>query len=95
MHCTLMGKGERMFSWPLFPSGTVKKRLENNYYWCAQECQDDISQMFNNCYMYNKPTEDISVMAQTLEKFYLQKIRGMPPVECVIGKERLADDRFA
>ena len=41
--------------------------------------------MFNNCYMYNKPTEDISVMAQALEKFYLQKIRGMPPVECVMG----------
>ena len=41
--------------------------------------------MFNNCYMYNKPTEDISIMAQALEKFYLQKIRGMPPVECVVG----------
>ena len=24
-------------------------------------------------------------MAQALEKFYLQKIRGMPPVECVVG----------
>ena len=41
--------------------------------------------MFNNCYTYNKPEEDISQMAQALEKFYLQKIRGMPPVECVVG----------
>ena len=37
--------------------GTVKRRLENNYYWCAKECQEDISQMFNNCYLYNKPGE--------------------------------------
>ena len=37
--------------------GTVKKRLENNYYWCAQECIDDINLMFNNCYTYNKPGE--------------------------------------
>ena len=37
--------------------GTVKKRLENNYYWCAQECVDDIKLMFNNCYLYNKPGE--------------------------------------
>ena len=39
--------------------GTVKKRLENNYYWCAQECVDDIKLMFNNCYLYNKPGEVI------------------------------------
>ena len=41
--------------------------------------------MFNNCYMYNKPGEDISIMAQALEKFYLQKIRAMPAVECAVG----------
>ena len=35
----------------------VKKRLENNYYWCAQECKDDINLMFQNCYLYNKPGE--------------------------------------
>ena len=37
--------------------GTVKKRLENNYYWCSQECTDDITLMFQNCYLYNKPGE--------------------------------------
>ena len=37
--------------------GTVKKRLENNYYWCSKECTDDISTMFQNCYLYNKPGE--------------------------------------
>ena len=36
---------------------TVKKRLENNYYWCSQECIDDVTTMFKNCYVYNKPQE--------------------------------------
>ena len=36
---------------------TVKRRLENNYYWCAAECQEDICLMFNNCYLYNQKGE--------------------------------------
>jgi len=55
--------------------GTVKKRLENNYYWCADECIEDINAMFNNCYTYNKPGEDVVLMAQTLEKIFLAKVR--------------------
>lgn len=35
--------------------GTVKKRLENNFYWKAQEAMDDFQTMFDNCYIYNKP----------------------------------------
>ena len=37
--------------------GTVKKRLENNYYWCSKECIDDVDLMFKNCFKYNKPGE--------------------------------------
>lgn len=37
--------------------GTVKKRLENNYYWSAKECMEDIDQMFQNCYLYNTEGE--------------------------------------
>jgi hypothetical protein len=55
--------------------GTVKKRLENNYYWCADECIQDINAMFSNCYTYNKPGEDVVLMAQTLEKIFLAKVR--------------------
>lgn len=55
--------------------GTIKKRLENNYYWCAKECLQDFNTMFTNCYVYNKPGEDVVVMAQTLEKVYLNKVR--------------------
>lgn len=34
--------------------GTIKKRLENNYYWSASECLEDFNTMFTNCYLYNK-----------------------------------------
>lgn len=34
--------------------GTIKKRLENNYYWTALECMQDFNTMFTNCYIYNK-----------------------------------------
>ena len=55
--------------------GTIKKRLENNYYWSAKECIQDFNTMFTNCYVYNKPGEDVVVMAQTLEKLFLTKVR--------------------
>lgn len=55
--------------------GTIKKRLENNYYWCADECIQDFNAMFTNCYTYNKPGEDVVVMAQTLEKLFLAKVK--------------------
>ncbi|OWK64369.1 Bromodomain testis-specific protein [Lonchura striata] len=34
--------------------GTIKKRLEHNYYTKAAECIEDFKTMFWNCYMYNK-----------------------------------------
>uniref|UniRef100_A0A3B3Y3X5 Bromo domain-containing protein n=2 Tax=Poecilia TaxID=8080 RepID=A0A3B3Y3X5_9TELE len=34
--------------------GTIKKRLENNYYWSSSECLQDFNTMFTNCYIYNK-----------------------------------------
>lgn len=38
--------------------GTIKKRLENSYYWNAQECIQDFNTMFTNCYIYNKVTNE-------------------------------------
>lgn len=34
--------------------GTIKKRLENNFYQSAGECIQDFNTMFTNCYIYNK-----------------------------------------
>ena len=61
--------------------GTIKKRLENNFYWSAKECIKDFNTVFTNCYVYNKAGEDIVVMAQTLEKLFLTKMASMPKEE--------------
>ncbi|XP_036762374.2 bromodomain testis-specific protein [Manis pentadactyla] len=69
---------------------TIKKRLEHKYYVNASECIEDFNIMFSNCYLYNKPGDDIVLMAQALEKLYRQKLSQMPQEEQVIdGKERI------
>ncbi|XP_026177052.1 bromodomain-containing protein 3b isoform X1 [Mastacembelus armatus] len=64
--------------------GTIKKRLENNYYWSASEAMQDFNTMFTNCYIYNKPSDDIVLMAQALEKIFLQKVAQMPQEEVAL-----------
>jgi hypothetical protein len=64
--------------------GTIKKRLDNNYYYSAKECIQDYNTMFTNCYVYNKPGEDVVLMAQTLEKVFLAKVAQMPKDEVEI-----------
>lgn len=64
--------------------GTIKKRLDNNYYWSGKECIQDFNTMFTNCYVYNQPGEDVVVMAQTLEKVFLTKVADMPKEEYAI-----------
>ncbi|XP_037106242.1 bromodomain testis-specific protein [Syngnathus acus] len=64
--------------------GTIKKRLQNKYYWKAMECIQDFNTMFTNCYMYNKPEDDIVFMAQTLEKLFLLEVAKMPTDECEV-----------
>ena len=58
--------------------GTIKRRLENNFYKKAEDCIQDFNLMFTNCYTYNRPSEDIVVMCQQLEKIFLQKLTQMP-----------------
>ncbi|NXM63581.1 BRDT protein, partial [Illadopsis cleaveri] len=65
--------------------GTIKKRLEHNYYTRAAECIEDFKTMFWNCYMYNKPGDDIVFMAEELEKVFMQKIAHMPPEERLVS----------
>jgi len=60
---------------------TIKKRLENCYYWSAQECIHDFKTMFQNCYFYNKPGEDVVFMGKTLETVVTSKLVDMPPIE--------------
>ncbi|MEE6494537.1 hypothetical protein FKM82_001780 [Ascaphus truei] len=60
---------------------TIRKRLEYNYYAKAFDCIQDFNTMFTNCYIYNKPGDDIVLMAQELEKVCTQKIAEMPNEE--------------
>ncbi|KAJ1171050.1 hypothetical protein NDU88_002921, partial [Pleurodeles waltl] len=71
---------------------TIKKRLEYNYYTKAMDCIEDFNTMFTNCYVYNKPGDDIVLMAQTLEKVFMQKLAQMPQKEVelsVVGNRGL------
>ncbi|CAL1569724.1 unnamed protein product [Knipowitschia caucasica] len=69
--------------------GSIKKRLENNYYWSAAECMQDINTMFTNCYIYNKPTDDIVLMALALEKVFLNKVTQMSAREVELNPQKV------
>ncbi|XP_037339787.2 homeotic protein female sterile-like [Pungitius pungitius] len=73
----------RIITFPM-DLGTIKKRLENDYYWSASECMQDFNTMFTNCYIYNKPTDDIVLMALAVEKVFLQKVAQMQQMEVEI-----------
>ncbi|XP_071202048.1 bromodomain testis-specific protein isoform X9 [Salvelinus alpinus] len=64
---------------------TIKKRLQNNYYCKALECIQDFNKLFTNCYVYNRPGDDIVLMAQALEKIFLQRMAEMPQEETEIS----------
>jgi hypothetical protein len=64
--------------------GTIKKRLETNYYYSAKECITDLNMMFTDCYLYNKPGEDVVIMGAALEKAFYEKLTEMPSDEIEI-----------
>lgn len=66
--------------------GTIKKRLEHNYYFTAKECLADFNQMFTNTYVYNRPGEDIVLMAQQLEKVSYGDQRGLLLLHVMLGR---------
>ena len=67
--------------------GTIRKRLDNMYYWDAEEGIQDFILMFTNCYTYNKGGEDIVLMAKNLEKFFVSKVKTLPSEEVVLDSE--------
>ncbi|XP_028318100.1 bromodomain-containing protein 2-like isoform X2 [Gouania willdenowi] len=76
----VVGLGLTIITSPM-DMGTIKKRLKNKFYWSASECLQDFNTMFTNCYVYNKPTDDIVLMTLALEKIFLQKVSQMPQTE--------------
>lgn len=57
---------------------TIKRRLENRYYWSASECLDDFWWLFTNCYMYFKPSDPIVVTTKALERIFLEELENIP-----------------
>ena len=68
--------------------GTIKSRLEEKHYWSAEECISDFKLVFNNCYTYNQPGEDIVSDAEELESFFKLKIAAMPSPESEVAGEK-------
>lgn len=63
---------------------TIKRRLENFWYYDALECIVDYKQVFSNCYRYNRPSEDVVMMARAVEDLFLDKLEDMPLEEIVL-----------
>ena len=61
--------------------GTIEKKLKSRVYKSAKECIADFNRVFTNCYVFNQPDDELVVTAKELEKFFLEKLSGMPTVE--------------
>ena len=51
--------------------GTIKKRLENNYYWSSKECIKDFNTVFTNCYVYNKVNKVFGIWKEGFSKMQI------------------------
>ncbi|KAH7815933.1 putative bromodomain-containing protein 2 [Monocercomonoides exilis] len=57
--------------------GTIKMNIENGYYeddYLA--CYGDIVLVWDNCFRFNPPDTDVSMMCSTLQKFFLKRIEN-------------------
>lgn len=63
---------------------TIKKKLDQQLYKSAKDVLHDFDLMFQNCYTYNRPTEDVTIMAKKVQEFLHGKAKSMPPVEMVL-----------
>ena len=67
---------------------TVKKKLNAKAYPNAATCIADVRVMFQNCYMFNRPEDDVVLMATMLEEFFNQQIKKMPAPEALMPETR-------
>ncbi|PAA54029.1 hypothetical protein BOX15_Mlig004054g1 [Macrostomum lignano] len=65
--------------------GTVKNRLNSGkFYQRGQDCIDDINSIFLNCFIFNRPGEDVVLMAEAVEAVFRDKMRHCPANELEI-----------
>lgn len=58
--------------------GTIKQRLNFGFYRRADDCLRDLFSMLHNCYIYNKPGDDVVSMAVKIEELARDKLKGLP-----------------
>jgi len=66
-------RGLELYDYPkiikkMMDLGTVKRKLERNQYKTAQECADDIRQIWTNCKTYNADGSDFYLLAEGFSK---------------------------
>lgn len=71
--------------------GTVKMRLNKNWYKSPREFAEDVRLTFNNAIAYNPKGEDVYLMAEQLSKLFEEKWRIIEGKQNV-GKEFQKDD---
>lgn len=57
--------------------GTIKKKLNNNFYSCADEMLKDFELVFSNCKLYNPPESDVVSMCNQILALYQSQIRSL------------------
>ncbi|GBM29527.1 Homeotic protein female sterile [Araneus ventricosus] len=50
---------------------TIRRRIQNFYYYDVNECIKDFRLVFYNCYLYNRPDTEIVSMAKTIEEIFV------------------------
>ncbi|TGZ70349.1 hypothetical protein CRM22_003256 [Opisthorchis felineus] len=68
--------------------GTIKQRLNLKFYHSSSECLDDLFTMFRNCYIFNKPGDDVVAMAMKLEQLARERLKSMPSPETEICPQK-------
>ena len=68
--------------------GTIYRRIQNKYYWKADECIQDFKQMIANCKVFNNQGDHVVMWAEVIEKEFLKNIKNMPEEE-EMAKETL------
>ena len=65
--------------------GTIKRRMQNKYYWKADECTQDFKQTIANCKVFNIREVPVVKWAEVIEKEFLKRSFPM-----TVSRETLA-----
>ena len=57
--------------------GTIKKKLNNNFYSSADELLSDFELVFSNCKLYNPPESEVTNMCNQVLALYQSQIRAL------------------